>query len=76
VPVVLIKRTTTWKLYVSLPEAPAGEYWLSGDIVFFDDLRHCGIVNSRSDFYHAGTTIGIARAGFNPLWRPKVVGLR
>jgi len=73
---VLIKRTTARKLYFSLPEARAGGDWLPGDIVFFDDLRHCGIVNTRSDFFHAGTSTGITCARFDPVWRPKVVGLR
>jgi len=41
---VLIKRTTARKLYVSLPVVPAERKWEHGNIVFFDDLRHCGIV--------------------------------
>src|SRR6266536_2613625 len=41
---ILIKRTTARKLYMSLPAAPAAEQWRPGNIVFFDDLRHCGIV--------------------------------
>lgn len=73
---VPLKRTTARKLYVSLPQVRPAENWLPGDIVFFDDLRHCGIVNSRSDFYHAGTSSGVTRARFDPLWRPKVVGVR
>lgn len=73
---VPVKRTTARKLYVALPEPRPGEAWRPGDVVFFDDLRHCGIVNSRSDFYHAGTTSGITRTKFDPLWRPKVVGVR
>jgi len=44
--------------------------------VFFDDLRHCGIVNSRDTFYHAQSSKGTNLSQFSPYWGPKVVGVR
>jgi cell wall-associated NlpC family hydrolase len=70
----LLKRTTARKLYFSLP-APKTE-WSPGNIVFFDDLRHCGIVNSKDTFYHAQSSKGTNLSQFSPYWGPKVVGVR
>jgi hypothetical protein len=47
-----------------------------GNIVFFDNLSHCGIVNSRSDFYHAESSKGTNLSRFDPYWRSKVCGVR
>lgn len=73
---VVMKRTTARKLYFSLPEPGEKGEWARGNVVFFDDLRHCGIVDSPTDFFHAGITTGTARTKFDPYWRPKVAGVR
>ena len=72
---VLMKRTTARKLYLSLPTAEAGERWRFGNVVFFDDLKHCGIVADRTSFYHAASTKGTGLSRFDPYWRPKVCGV-
>ncbi len=71
-----IKRTTARKLYMCLPKPGAGEAWHEGNIVFFDDLRHCGIVADRSSFYHAQTSKGTNLSRLTPFWRSKIVGFR
>ena len=71
---VLLKRTTARKLWFSLP-AP-GERFAFGNLVFFDDLKHVGIVESRDTFYNAETSIGTNRSRFDPYWRRKVAGVR
>ena len=73
---ILIKRTTARKLYMSLPQASTHEPWNFGNLVFFNDLKHCGIIDSRSTFYHAESSMGTTRSNFDPYWRPKVVGVR
>jgi len=73
---ILMKRTTARKLYLSLPAVSKPEQWSFGNIVFFDNLAHCGIVNSRSDFYHAESSKGTNLSRFDPYWRPKVCGVR
>jgi len=73
---ILIKRTTARKLYFSLPDPATGTTWQPGNIVFFDDLKHCGIVNERESFYHSQTSIGTNLSRFSPYWRSKIVGVR
>ena len=70
------KRTTARKLYFSLNNTPKDKEWEFGNVVFFDDLKHCGIVNSRGDFYHAETSKGTTLSRFEPYWRSKVYGVR
>lgn len=72
----LIKRTTARKLYMSLPQTSKTSQWDGGNIVFFDDLKHCGIVSSRGAFYHAESSKGTTLSPFEPYWRPKVCGVR
>jgi cell wall-associated NlpC family hydrolase len=73
---VFIKRTTARKLYMSLPNATTEETWKFGNVVFFDNLKHCGIVCNRDSFYHAESSKGINRSQFRPYWKPKIVGVR
>lgn len=73
---VMIKRTTARKLYLSLPEVPPDQIWSAGNIVFFDDLKHCGIVAGPNRFYHAETSTGTNLSVFDPYWRPKIYGFR
>ena len=73
---VLIKRTTARKFYVALPKAEKDLSYSPGNVVFFDDLKHVGIVSDRGAFYHAAVTKGTHLAPFDPFWRRKVVGFR
>lgn len=73
---ILIKRTTARKLYMSMPAVPDGERWRPGNLVFFDDLKHCGIVEGPARFYHAETSIGTNLSKFDPYWRRKVCAVR
>jgi peptidoglycan DL-endopeptidase LytE len=73
---VYFKRTTARKLYMSLPKTAADGNWNFGNIVFFDNLKHCGIVCGRDTFYHAESSKGINLSRFSPYWRPKIVGVR
>ena len=73
---VLIKRTTARKYYLSLPRVADEDRWKFGNLVFFDDLKHVGIVDTREAFYHAAVTTGTHRSRFDPLWRRKISGVR
>jgi peptidoglycan DL-endopeptidase LytE len=73
---VYFKRTTARKLYMSLPQTAADGAWNFGNIVFFDNLKHCGIVCSRDTFYHAESSKGTNLSRFRPYWHPKIVGVR
>lgn len=73
---ITMKRTTARKLYLALPAASKQDRWAFGNIVFFDDLKHCGIVDSRAGFYHAESSKGTNLSRFDPYWRAKVSGVR
>jgi cell wall-associated NlpC family hydrolase len=73
---IYLKRTTARKLYLALPKPSANGAWNFGNIVFFDDLKHCGIVCSRDAFYHAQSSIGTNLSRFKPYWQEKIVGVR
>ena len=73
---ILVKRTTARKYFMSLPEVSEEERWNFGNIVFFSDLKHCGIVDTRETFYHASVSSGTDRSRFDPLWRRKISGVR
>jgi cell wall-associated NlpC family hydrolase len=73
---ILVKRTTARKLYMSLPRAQKGSSYGSGALVFFDNLKHVGIVKDRESFYHAQVSMGTNLSAFDPYWRHKVCGFR
>lgn len=73
---VLIKRTTARKLYLSLPRAGEGREHDFGNLVFFDSLGHCGIVNDSTTFYHSQCSKGTNLSSFDPYWRRLVCGYR
>lgn len=73
----LLKRTTARKLYLSLESEPQGEErWQPGTLVFFDNLKHVGLVASRDHFYQAQVSKGTNLSPFDPFWRPQICGFR
>jgi cell wall-associated NlpC family hydrolase len=73
---VIVKRTAARKLYMSLPPAPKDSSYNSGSLVFFDNLKHVGIVKDREYFYHAQVSKGTNLSSFDPYWRRKICGFR
>lgn len=73
---ILVKRTTARKFYMSLPSVPRTDRFKFGNIVFFDNLKHCGIVSDSATFYHAQLHKGTNLSEFDAFWRPKVCGFR
>jgi len=73
---LLIKRTTARKLYMSLPRVPNRDRFAAGNIVFFDNLKHCGIIADSKTFYHAQSSVGTNLSTFDPYWRSKICGYR
>ncbi len=72
---ILIKRTTARKLFVCLPKV-SEDKWKFGNLVFFDDLKHIGIVAGPDTFYHSALMMGTSLAPFDPFWRRKIYGFR
>jgi len=73
---MFIKRTTARKFYLCLPEVPERDQWRFGNVIFFDNLRHCGLVNNSRSFYHAQSSKGTNLSPLNRFWKPKVCGVR
>ena len=73
---VYLKRTSARKLFLSLPPAPEAASSRFGTIVFFDNLRHCGIVNDADSFYHAECRKGTNLSPLQPYWQNKICGFR
>jgi cell wall-associated NlpC family hydrolase len=73
---MLMKRTTARKLYATLPKATPADQSSFGTLIFFDDLKHVGIVDDSTAFYHAQVSLGTNRSKMTPFWRQKVYGYR
>ena len=73
---ILLKRTTARKFYMTLPAVPDEDRYKFGTIVFFDNLKHVGIVETPSSFYHAQVSRGTNRSIFNSFWRRRIYGFR
>jgi len=73
---ILLKRTTARKFYMLLPAVPKEEQWNFGTIIFFDNLKHVGIVDNTDAFYHAQVSVGTNRSPMNSFWRQKIYGFR
>ena len=73
---ITIKRTTARKLFMSLPRVPKDSSYDPGAVVFFDNLKHVGIVKNRETFYHAQVSRGTNLSAFAPYWRQKICGFR
>lgn len=73
---VLIKRTTARKFYMVLPAVEKNQKHKPGNIVFFDNLKHCGIVSDGQQFYHARSSVGTTLDSFDHYWSQKVTGFR
>ena len=73
---ILMKRTTARKFYMILKPVPKEEQGSFGTLVFFDDLKHIGIIDSPKAFYHAQVSAGTNRSEMNSFWRKKIYGYR
>jgi peptidoglycan endopeptidase LytF len=73
---IFIKRTTARKFYMCLPKVAEADRWNFGNVVFFSNLKHCGIVDTPETFYHAAVSVGIHQSRFDPLWRRRICGVR
>lgn len=71
-----VKRTTARKYYFAMAPAAKDDEGAFATLVFFDNLKHVGIVNDRKSFYHAQSSKGTNLSEFEPYWRKLVCGYR
>lgn len=57
---------------------PVGEdeKYKFGTLVFFNNLKHVGIVADANGFYHASTSQGVTYSPFNEYWSSRITGFR
>ena len=73
---ILMKRTTARKFYMILKPVPKEEQGSFGTLVFFDDLKHIGIIDTPQAFYHSQASKGTNRSEMNSFWKKKIYGYR
>lgn len=69
-------RVAARELWKELPEAIGEETNRFGTLVFFNGLKHVGIVRDAFTFYHASRTQGVALSTFAGYWGSRITGYR
>jgi peptidoglycan endopeptidase LytE len=64
---------TLWARFTA--PAPEEQYQL-GNLVFFSNLSHIGIVADEHGFYHASRSHGVVYSPFNEYWLSRIDGFR
>jgi hypothetical protein len=70
------ERVAARTLWRQLPEATAEETRQFGTLVFFNRLKHIGIVRDADSFYHASRSQGIKLSYFTGYWGRRITGFR
>jgi lipoprotein Spr len=69
-------RVAARTLWTQLPEANGEEREQFGTLVFFNGLKHVGIVRDANTFYHASRTQGVTLSSYDGYWGRRVTGFR
>lgn len=69
-------RVAARTLWAQLPEATGEETKQFGTLVFFNGLKHVGIVRDAYSFYHASRSQGVTLSTFAGYWDGKITGFR
>src|SRR5262249_11705435 len=73
---IKFNRGTARTLWAKFPEATEDERAQFGTLVFFNRLKHVGIVRDAYSFYHASRSKGVVRSYFSGYWNKRIVGYR
>jgi hypothetical protein len=69
-------RVAARVLWKELPEAIGDETNRFGTLVFFNGLKHVGIVRNAFTFYHASRSQGVVLSTFAGYWGSRITGYR
>lgn len=69
-------RASARSLWAQFEAPKPGEEYKFGTLVFFNNLRHVGIVAGPEGFYHASSSHGVTYSTFNDYWSERIVGFR
>lgn len=70
------ERSSARSLWMRFAPASDNEKATFGTLVFFNNLRHVGIVADANGFYHASTSQGVVYSPFNDYWSARIDGFR
>lgn len=70
------ERVAARSLWAQLPEATDEEKGQFGTLVFFNGLKHVGIVRDSKTFYHASRTQGVTLSTYDGYWGERITGYR
>jgi peptidoglycan endopeptidase LytE len=70
------ERTSARSLWNGFAPPTEGEKYTFGTLVFFNNLRHVGIVADEHGFYHASTSRGVVYSRFDDYWTKRLDGFR
>ncbi len=70
------ERSSARSLWTRFAPARDDEETTFGTLVFFNNLRHVGIVADAGGFYHASTSQGVVYSPFNEYWLERIDGFR
>lgn len=70
------ERVAARTLWSQLPEATAEETAQFGTLVFFNGVKHVGIVRDAFTFYHSSRSQGVTLSTFAGYWGSRITGYR
>src|SRR5262249_752720 len=70
------ERVAARTLWRQLPVAKAQETRQFGTLVFFNGLKHIGIVHDAETFYHSSRSRGVVLSPFAGYWEKRLTGFR
>jgi cell wall-associated NlpC family hydrolase len=70
------QRVAARSLWNQLPEAQGEETRQFGTLVFFNGLKHVGIVRDANTFFHASSSKGVTISEFAGYWEKRITGFR
>ena len=73
---VNFERSNARTLWDQFAPARDAEKFQFGTLVFFNNLKHVGIVANGNGFYHASTSQGVMYSPFNDYWSARIDGYR
>jgi cell wall-associated NlpC family hydrolase len=70
------ERASARDLWSRFREATPEETRQFGTLVFFNDLKHIGILRDASSFYHASSSQGVILSSLTGYWGERITGFR
>jgi peptidoglycan endopeptidase LytE len=73
---VSFERGSARHFWANFNPVSEDEKYKFGTLVFFNNLKHVGIVADANGFYHASTSQGVTYSPFNEYWTSRITGFR